>query len=211
MFVARSIRTSFVRIARPTLLFSASVHYAHPSWKYNRPVEFWCYNKGAADFKLVSLKDLKSELIEGTFEKEFQALSGSDINVNDGPGFSRWFLFPDRDDATAKAILQAFSISLPSRNVDLSSRAKAEFIMGTTRSTDHLLLRVHDLRLQEHENDGDDGEVDDIAWLQVRPSCIKLFYFANEPTLEALSTAYSLPNPNTSSLYLGHQSAHLMH
>lgn len=169
MYVARSISRNFTRIARPNVLFSASVHYAHPSWKSNRPVEYWIYNNDTAVSKLVSLKDLKIELVEGALEKEFETLSACSTKTANGPAFSRWFLFSGRDEVTSKAILEAFNINVPSRSGNVSSRAKVDFIMGKTRSTDHLLLRVHDLRLQQHDHDGDEGDVDDIAWLQVRP------------------------------------------
>lgn len=160
-FAAISIGTNlFNKLTRPVTFFCASVHYHHPSWKSNRPVEYWCYDNEEAVSKLIPLKDLKSEISEGVLEKKFSSQGGLN-NLN------RWLLFSGRDDATATAVLEAFNVSLPARNVDVSQRAKVDYVLGTTRSTDHLLLRVQDLRLQQHEHDGDDGDVDDIAWLQV--------------------------------------------
>ena len=154
--------------------FTASIHYHHPSWKKNRPVEFWCYTEEVAASKLILLKDLKLELMAGSLDakvlSDMRCTETSEQNNANKNRFnvSRWFLFPGRDEATMSAISKAFEIEISARNFNKVSRSKVEFVMGSTRNKDYLMLCVHDLRLQQHESDGEDGDVDDVAWLQVR-------------------------------------------
>jgi hypothetical protein len=147
------------------LTHRALVNYAHPSWNANRPVECWYYNDSAAVSKFVPLKDLQKEISGATVE----AIAASNVEFQGTQiaPISRWFLFSGRDETTAAVLLKEFEITIPPRNVGAQSRAKVDFILGSTRRTDHLLLRVHDLRLQEHDLDGEEGDVDDVTWIQV--------------------------------------------
>ena len=57
--------------------------------------------------------------------------------------------------------------TLDLHGVSAHSRAKAEFIVGAERCSDHLQVSVQDLRLMENADDGVDGHVDDVTWIQV--------------------------------------------
>jgi hypothetical protein len=149
------------------LMSRAFVNYAHPSWNTNRPVECWYYNDSAAVSKFVPLKDLQNEISSASLDKELTAGAKAELHSTQIKPISRWFLFSSRDEATSAVLLKEFEIIIPPRNVGVQSRARVDFILGSTRRTDHLLLSVQDLRLQEHERDGDYGDVDDITWIQV--------------------------------------------
>jgi hypothetical protein len=144
-----------------------SVHkYAHPSWPQNLPVECWHFSDNAAVSKLVPLQEFEAELNSGNMEKELIAERGeqteSDPNRN---SVSKWYLFSRRDEVTARVLKQCFNLH-DTRISNPLTRAKVEFVSGATRRGDHLLVGVHDYRLQENERDGVEGYIDDISWVQ---------------------------------------------
>jgi hypothetical protein len=146
-----------------------SVHkYAHPSWPQNLPVECWHFSDKAAVSKLVPLQEFEAELNSGNMEKELIAESGEsqtefeDLYKNK---VSKWYLFSRRDEVTARVLKQCFNLH-DTRISNPLTRAKVEFVSGATRRGDHLLVGVHDYRLQENERDGVEGYIDDISWVQ---------------------------------------------
>jgi hypothetical protein len=142
-----------------------SVHkYAHPSWPQNLPVECWHFSDKAAVSKLVPLQEFEAELNSGNMEKELTVECGEQLeNLNNR--VSKWYLFSRRDEVTARVLKQCFNLH-DTRISNPLTRAKVEFVSGATRRGDHLLVGVHDYRLQENERDGVEGYIDDISWVQ---------------------------------------------
>jgi hypothetical protein len=146
-----------------------SVHkFPHPSWPQNMPVECWHFNDKAAVSKFVPLQEFESELSSGNLDKELIEKSASSqihAGMNQIQRISKWYLFPRRDEVTARVLKQCFNLH-DIRIANPLTRAKVEFVPGTTRRGDHMLVGVHDYRLQEHESDGVEGFIDDISWVQ---------------------------------------------
>ena len=131
------------------------------------PVECWHFNDKAAVSKFVPLQEFESELHSGNLERELlEKCSSSHIQDSVANSGSRWFLFSRRDEVTARVLKQCFNLH-DIRIANPLTRAKVEFVSGTTRKGDHMLVGVHDYRLQENESDGvEDGVIDDISWVQ---------------------------------------------
>jgi hypothetical protein len=150
--------------------------FPHPSWNTHRPVEYWCYNSRAAISRYVPLKDIVNELkswksVENELLAKCEASqTGSQSHVS--KAINRWLIFPGRDEETAAALSAAFEMDSPDfHTASTVSRAKVEFIVGATRGGDHLRVSVQDLRLQENDDDGVEGHVDDVTWIQVLQRC----------------------------------------
>ena len=152
--------------------FSSGLTFSHPSWNANRPVEYWCYNSDHAACKFIQLKDIVEEIHSlKTVEAQLISESGTARSCPSSvspPKINKWLVFPGRDEATAAVLSNAFQMhTLDLHGVSAHSRAKAEFIVGAERCSDHLQVSVQDLRLMENADDGVDGHVDDVTWIQV--------------------------------------------
>ena len=166
MFVLRLFNLRHLRQVRRNM---ASFAFHHPSWRSNRPVEYWCYNGENAVSKLIALKDLKDEggALESELLNDLQK-RGSAVHQFSlkNKEVSRWYLFPERDEDTIAVLSDIFGVTIHARQNKTVSREQVDFILGPTREQDHLILCVNDLRLQENDGDGVHGDVDDVAWLQ---------------------------------------------
>ena len=132
------------------------------------PVECWHFNDRATVSKFVPLQEFESELNSGNLDKELlEKCATPQIQVESkiNERLSKWYLFPRRDEVTARVLKQCFNLH-DIRIANPLTRAKVEFVPGNTRKGDHMLVGVHDYRLQEHETDGVEGFIDDISWVQ---------------------------------------------
>ena len=121
-------------------------------------VECWRFTDDSVYSKFVPLGDFESEFAKGKLE-------GVDHDGIPDPIVAKWFLFKNINDMSTAALKTCFKLDA-GWELSLSAPAKVDFVHGPEKKHDHLLVSVHDYRLQDNDHDAIDGYVDDLSWIR---------------------------------------------
>jgi hypothetical protein len=120
-------------------------------------VEYWRFTDDAVHSRFVPLGDFESEFAKGKL--------GQEPAGNPDPAVATWFLFKNINDVSIAALKSCFKLDA-GWELSLSAPARIEFVHGPEKKFDHLLVNVHDYRLQDNDDDAIDGYVDDLTWIR---------------------------------------------
>ena len=120
--------------------------------------EFWQFDDTKVVSKFLSLKDFEQG-IPGEYGV------GLNLGTSHGPSNINWFLFANINTTTAEVLNHFFGLDA-AWQPSLRAPAKVEYVRSSTnRNGDHLLISLHDYRLQENGADDTTGFVDDLTWI----------------------------------------------
>ena len=122
-----------------------------------KPVaEYWQFDDAQVVSKFFYLKD---------FEYGIPQFSGLKLGTEQ-PVKTHWYLFRNiNDNATTEVLKHSFGLDA-AWQPSIRAPAKVEYVRcAKDRFGDHLLISLHDYRLQENDTDDLTGFVDDLSWI----------------------------------------------
>ncbi len=133
-----------------------SVHAGARSFAQPKHVaEYWQFDDEKVVSKFLSLKDFE------------QGIPDVDLKLGAAHGSSKihWYLFRNINPITTEVLRLFFGLDAAWQR-SLRAPAKVEYVRSATdQAGDHLLISLHDYRIQESGDDDTTGYVDDLSWI----------------------------------------------
>jgi hypothetical protein len=115
--------------------------------------EYWQFDDSKAVSKFLSLKDFE------------QGVPGIGLKLGTAHSPINWYLFQSIDSTTTEVLKHFFGLDA-AWQPSLRAPAKVEYVRSATdRIGDHLLISLHDYRIQEDGADDTTGYIDDLSWI----------------------------------------------
>jgi hypothetical protein len=152
--------------------FRANIYWNHTKRPNNRSYERKCIQTGARYSEQPKHAAEYWQFEDAKVASKFLTLKDFELGIPssksvtaDRPSSTHWYIFQNINNITTRVLKDSFGLDAAWKP-NLRAPAKVEYVRcATDRNGDHLLISLHDYRLQENDADDLTGFVDDLSWI----------------------------------------------